>query len=291
MLLGAGQVGSAILRARSAAVGRVVGIDRDFDELLLVHQFKIPRDRLISLDFISAPETHFPDAGFDRLIICGGDYPQPEDRPDAVAQRLADCIARLSDRYRFRTVTYISSFAVYGAPHEPPREDEPLNPLSEYGEIKAMAEGLLARRLGGRLVILRSAGVIGHAAGGRMSKSTKVVSEALDRIEQAVGDQVGIPPFNLGEVIWALDLAEIALGIEAGEGATPLILNAGSGAVLSSDTLAAALRNTHPQICFTPCGAAPPPQIPVMDGSRLEQAGFTPASDLETMIRYTEGMT
>jgi nucleoside-diphosphate-sugar epimerase len=291
LLLGAGQVGSAILRTRSATVERIVGVDRDFDELLLVNQFKVPREHLVALDFLAADPADFPEAAFDRLIICGGDHPRPGVDAGAVASRLADCVERLSDRFRFDTVTYLSSFAVYGAPDAPPREDSPLEPLSEYGKIKAHAEALLSERLGGRLVIIRSAGVVGHAAGGRMSKSTKIVSEALDRIEQAPGGHVGLPPFNLGEVIWALDLAEITLGLEADPGGAPLVINAGSGAVLSSDTLADALSNTHPHIRFTPCGAAPPPQIPVMDGSRLKQAGFSPVADLETMVRYAEGMT
>jgi dTDP-4-dehydrorhamnose reductase len=109
-------------------------------------------------------------------------------------------------------LVYISTNAVFDGQHAPYRESDPINPINEYGRIKAECEALVARTVA-RHVIARPILMYGvpHPKG-RPNPVTWVI-EAVERAEtiQVVDDVFENPIYNMdaARAIWAMLEREI----------------------------------------------------------------------------------
>ncbi|MEX0668599.1 MAG: dTDP-4-dehydrorhamnose reductase [Candidatus Saccharimonadales bacterium] len=187
------------------------------------------------------------------------------------------------------TLVHISTDYVFdGNKQEPYREDDPINPLSVYGQSKAEGEKLAANVA--KHYIIRTSWVVGD--GGNFVKTMMSLAEK-DIDPSVVNDQFGRPTFTV-------DLARVIdhLLRVAPEPGTYHFSNAGeviSWADLAKEVFFAAgydakrvSGTTTAEYFAGKEGVAPRPKNSVFDLSKIESTGFLNRHWREALVEYVE---
>lgn len=196
---------------------------------------------------------------------------------------------RLVDVARRHRITLVhpSSEYVFDGSQSPHTEDEPPAPLGVYGQSKAAADALV-QGLGTRHYIVRTSWVFGEGKNFVATMATLARSGVSPRV---VSDQ-------LGRLTAARDLAEAVVHLLTTQAPAGIynVTNTGpeqSWADVAADVFELCGRDrrdvqpvTTREYVGDRADVAPRPQHSLLDLSKIQRTGFTPASARDRLVEY-----
>ena len=292
LVLGAGLVGTFAARALAEKGIEIVVADLGMEPEYF-RRFGPSKCPLLTADILdfTSIRSLLKSCDVDVIVLTAGFTSEDCDHNPQQAWRVnvqgPVLVARAAIEAGVKRLVFISTLAVYGGTDAAPiTESIPVQPRSEYGRTKAMAEqGLTSFREQGLDVrILRSCGVYGPLRSKGGSKSAKFIESLLHHAISTRELEVNAAPNAADEYLYVKDLAEaIALAALRDVPSTEFIFNVGAGERTTVEDVCALVRRVAPELRINIVSEGiedVPPQAP-LDTSRIYDVyGFKPHYNL-----------